>query len=1249
MGILLASKAEYRSGIPNSFAFRVGAAIVFSIATPIVCDGSTVGSEWSSAVSGSWTEGGNWSSAPFPPNNDAPNANDEYDVLIGASGTPYVVLLTEQVAVKSVTLSSPDATLSLGNSRLETPAINLLSGTLMLGANTPGFFGDRAEVVGATITGGGSIVLTSNSQFAVPTLDGVSLGVDLLMTTAGGSPPRPRLAIRNGLEVQTGTTFTIEGRDALVDIEGSQSLSGGGEIRFQDPSTFVRSGTLRMSEGATLTIGPDLEVRAVSMGGSIGGVGNTGQFNANISLVNDGLLSGEADNQPLQIMNAVTASGVSFQNNGVVQAIGNGVAVVGGDWTNSGTFRIRDNGTLALSGVFTPADIGTIDRQGGQLLIAGRVDNNGSSLTASAATGNLELRTSGQYFFAEPTRIVGGVIDATDGATWTFRSGTLEDVTLATDITIPSASGLDIIGDLTLQGVTLTLTSTDDLTNNAVGHFRETGVSQEIRGPGTIRFGAGRGNAIDTGSELIVRSDVTVEASGRLGEFRGQRLISEGTLKALVDSQFRIAVGDFVNRGSLDVAGNVTIGRDDASTWSNEGTITIRPGGRLNLDGTIAVTDLGALIDEGADYVRLLGTIDNTGQTLDLESLNLTVPLTLASGGIRGGVVTSSGSATLGFADFGVFDGVTLATDITIPGSSGRMFVENGLTLDGATMTVEEGASLLFAAEGPQLIDGVGTIALPNLPQTSAITRISGSELVIGENIVIDLGDEGFREAQLVFRENKGTIVADSPGTLVTLGVSSGSASGTFRWKNRGVIRVDGSEMRLFGAYSVEDIGTVELLSGRFLLFGTLENEGRTVRLDQATGPWGFRGRINGGRVETADGLIADLRGEAVGVTLGGDGAISDETNSSATGALRVIDRLTLDGGRLVIGNDAQLDIIDAIEIDGQGEIVFGGASASRSLIQLYTGSHLTIGAGIMVRTGQAGDGQISRSTLPVVNHGALVADARDRSLTLAGNLTNNGLILAANRGTIRLNPSAFVNQGRIEIDDGALVVNSAGALNGPLGEVLIVGNASIDFAAAGTYVNEGQFYLENSVLTMSGQVFVNAPTGVLAGQALIQQKLLTNLEFVNEGLLAPGGSRGVLAFVTRTSRLAETSKIEIDLGGTESDEYDEVAFLGDAVLGGIIEVLLKDGFELAPNQVFTVVTVQGSRLSEFAGLTEGSVAGAFNGVPLHITYLGGDGNDVAFYTIPEPTGACLAVSGLIYAVASAELRRIRRLVCNLA
>jgi len=109
-----------------------------------------------------------------------------------------------------------------------------------------------------------------------------------------------------------------------------------------------------------------------------------------------------------------------------------------------------------------------------------------------------------------------------------------------------------------------------------------------------------------------------------------------------------------------------------------------------------------------------------------------------------------------------------------------------------------------------------------------------------------------------------------------------------------------------------------------------------------------------------------------------------------------------------------------------------------------------------------------------------------------------------------------------------------------------------------------------------------------------------------------------------------------LDGGGDKSlTEYDWLDVTGNVELAGTLDVSLIDGFDLHRGNVFNFLRVGGILSGQYDGLGEGDLVGNFGGQDLFITYGGGDGNDVALYTVPEPTTLLLA----LLALAAAPLR----------
>lgn len=617
----------------------------------------------------------------------------------------------------------------------------------------------------------------------------------------------------------------------------------------------------------------------------------------------------------------------------------------------------------------------------------------------------------------------------------------------------------------------------------------------------------------------------------------------------------------------------MSIGRDNtAARWLNEGEIRIRSGGRLTLRGVFEIEDLGTVIDEGANHVWLTGILDNQGKTLDLESLNLTVPLTLNGGTIRGGRIESSGDATLGFVEGstngGKLDGVTLATNIEITGSGGRVFVENGLTLDDMTLTIHEGADLLFTGGGPHTLSGIGTILAPDRPNTGAITNIGGDRLIIGEGIVIRNGTTQYRELVLGFQENRGLIIAEAPNTPVT--ITAGSSNG--RWTNNGTIRALAGTVRFAGSYKTSDIGNLEVLGGLINLTGNVDNSGDVISQNAETKQWQFNANISGGRIESTDTVPSFFRGGTLtNVTLAGPSILGAGISNEE---MWVRESLMFDDGSIVLSPRALLNFNTPATLDGRGEIYLNGTLANPALLQTYTGGAITIGPNVSVMTGLQGGGQISRFSLPLFNHGTISAQTQGQRLIVDGAFDNTGLLVAKNGSLLQIQASSWVNQGSLEVHPG-------------------------------------------SEIRITSSHFENGANGYLSGNGLIA---LTSATLINKGAIAPGNSIGTLN-VTGSVELMPTSVLQIELG--EDGAKDLLSASGNLMLGGVLEIFKAADFNAQLGRQYEILR---SSLGQITGTFANSDTIHVGSVQFAIEYT----SKSVFLTtvaIPEPSALLLLFS----------------------
>jgi hypothetical protein len=208
--------------------------------------------------------------------------------------------------------------------------------------------------------------------------------------------------------------------------------------------------------------------------------------------------------------------------------------------------------------------------------------------------------------------------------------------------------------------------------------------------------------------------------------------------------------------------------------------------------------------------------------------------------------------------------------------------------------------------------------------------------------------------------------------------------------------------------------------------------------------------------------------------------------------------------------------------------------------------------------------------------------------------------------GTIRLGSNPGDN-ATLNITSGWLKVEDETVGSGD-GTITI----GADPGATATVNLSGGRLIAKSITKGTGGSF-NFTGGTLAAD-------IVDFDLVNDGgTIAPGESAGMTQVLGDLS--INSGLFAIELGGTTAGtEFDQLLVTGNATLGGTLDVSLLSGFTLGPDSSFDILGIAGSRTGEFAGLSEGSLVGNFSH-NLFITYMAGDGNDVALYTASAVAG----------------------------
>ena len=734
------------------------------------------------------------------------------------------------------------------------------------------------------------------------------------------------------------------------------------------------------------------------------------------------------------------------------------------------------------------------------------------------------------------------------------------------------------------------------------------------------------------------------------------------------------------NRSTLDTAGNAL-----AIGFSGNGALVLSNGGQLvgaDVFLGIAPGGMGALTISGPDAGM-------TGASVIVVGFDGTGFLTLSRGAVlrhdnvwigeavgANGSVFVGGSAPGAPASVSTFD--TAGTPLTIGGSgTGKLMLYQGGRLACGDLTLGRDA------------DAFGTLAL------------DGPEAAIAAAPRITVGGRGVGRLNLTggaVLANPNVVIGEQPGSAGTVDVRGTEAGHPLNVSTLDV----GSGPLTIGGHGTGSVVLADggrLISGDLHLgrdadgFGALIIDGPEAGISSGVSliAVGWDGK---GHLDLADGAVLDHSNVRIGDRAGSVGTMSvrgvdpgnplNPSTFDTGGTPLTLGRagtgrlLLLDGGRLISGT-----VVLGGEGGGKGTLtVHGTGSGLSGTPTIFVGQ---AGAGWLNVTGGAvltnpnvhvGDPPGSAGTVSVRDAGSAFDAAGPLTigdeglgavlLSGGGQLIATGIVLggqATGLGALTIDGagSGLASAPPITVGlDGAgyLTVRNGAALNHSnvvlgqnagsrgivtvrdAGSVFDTGGASL---AVGTLGGTGKLIVfDGGQVTVGGQLRIG-PRGTLAGSGTI------NGDVVNNGLIdvgLPVGTMAVNGDVTHTGIL----RIEV----TDATTFDTLLVSGDVTLGGTLDVLLPAPFSLSVGQQLVFLDVGGALTGQFVGLNEGDFVAGAGGLDLFITYLGGNGNDVALYTdtttivstalgggigvVPEPTAAALLAIG-----ACASLRRRRR------
>ncbi|WP_296720724.1 autotransporter-associated beta strand repeat-containing protein [Erythrobacter sp.] len=934
-----------------------------------------------------------------------------------------------------------------------------------------------------------------------------------------------------------------------------------------DAITLVGDVTIRVGDGTALgaamtaLIDSDLVGEGMLIKDDLGTLILNGQGNAYEGgiMVKAGMLVGNGNSLRGDIVNegivqfSDDAGSVYFGNitgTGIVTKTGLAETTILGANTYSGGTFIQDGtlrgNTLSLQGEITIGQFGALvfdqDLEGtfaGQIGGDGRLEKFGEGLVRLAGTTS----HTGGTTLAEG--ILVGTTDSLQGQIFA-EAGTILAFDQDFDGTFAGLLGGEAI---LLKAGTGTLTL-------APGDYSFFGGVVEVNG-GTLVIDA-----------LIGKDGIRVNPNGRLeGNVRtlAGNIVANGTLAITEDSEgtygFRLSGDDgglFIKEG----AGVLRLTGENDFSGLTEIRAGMLAGTTQSLTGNYNVSGDTALIFEQNGNGTFAGTIAGTGSVFKRGEgeVHLTGSASVTGGiFIEDGILRGNTSSLKGNIDTGtsasnrlIFDqdaDGTFAGEISGQGSlvkvsAGRVRLTGGVelgvdsfvlggTLEGTTenlagfISVAENATLLIdqdqdgsfiadlAGDGILAKRGAGVVTL-----NGPMDLFEGTVEVRSGTLVVETAAEkadfdilspgsliGTADTLLGDIDADGTltIIADSAGTLA--GQLSGNGGGKIIKEGAGVLSLTQvndfrglTEIRAGGVS-----GDTQSLTGDYLLSGS----GSTLAFAQDSNG-SFAGTIEGiGRVTKSGTGEVHLFGfnSYTGGTFIEDGLLRGNTSSLQGN----IDTGTDATNRLIFDEDNFGTFFG--NISGQGSVVKVSAGRVRlSGAATHTGGTAVL-AGILEGTTDNLQGFIS------ISENAQLRIDQDSNGSFAGTLRGNGDLVKAGDGVVILDGNANDFLGKVEVNNGTLVAQTAigrggisiaspGSLNGTVatlvGDISLAGRLTITEQDDATYAvrlagnPNGVFIKEGAgILRLTGANTFPGRTDVRGGVLLGNTASLTSSSYI--------------------------------------------------------------------------------------------------------------------------------------------------------
>ena len=729
------------------------------------------------------------------------------------------------------------------------------------------------------------------------------LDVEGIAAINGGTLQSPNAVIAVGT-TGAGTLSLTGGASATtgyseIGSQGTLSLSGAG-VAYQSNATgsVTDNGVLTIDAGATLGVG------SVTIGAESGDTGNAVVNGATLRLA--GALSiGDAGTGTLALSNAATLQvgtdveiGAQAGGSGLLTLASGATARVQGDLTAGSV--AGSSGTVAIDGATTTLTVqgdtaigeggsGTLAITNGATLAAtGAIDvgaagtNSGVgvvTVAGSIAAGNALSVDNGSLTLG-PTGMVSvsGDFSAGDAA------GGTGSVTLVAGATLSDGTGITIGGQGTgtlsiAAGADVNAAGADFAVGDGAGGIGSVSITGGLLNVSSVGIGGSGTGTLDLGGggTLSVANDVAVgDSAGGIGYVTltgaggimtigdGLTVGGAGTGEVLIDGALAAVTGGDISVGeSLGAVGNLTVntgsltasGKLDIGTAGN-GTVDLQLGASV-----AGFTDVS--VGESAGGVGGLALDDGalTSQTLSVGGFGqATIALS------AGSVLTTQGSAKIAEQATGTTQSVSI--------DQSAWQVTRNLTVGDAgkaRVTITNGGSL----------SALGTLAIGGSSGAAGTVSATGSSAAVDFAALV-VGDSG--SGSLTLQNGAGAAPTHGQAGTIEIGAAS-SGSGTLTLSGGGSTldaatldvggagtTAGGSGVLAIGAGASAAVADVTVFAK-----GTITLSGGTLKTDPLTldpggtisGTGTISGNItNDGNIIAAGGTL-DLTG-----SIGGDGSL---------------------------------------------------------------------------------------------------------------------------------------------------------------------------------------------------------------------------------------------------------------------------------------------------------------------------------------------------------------------------------------